>query len=72
MAIKRDPVSGGIGDGALPRIDTLAINLVDDGLSASTSSRPLIRVRGWRIVIGPLRRREQLVVKDHTITRGVL
>ena len=72
MTIEGNPVPGGICDGALPCSDALAVGLVVDRLGASTTSRPLVKVRGWCVVIGPLPGREQLTVKNHPITCSIL
>jgi hypothetical protein len=72
VIIEGHPVPSGICDGALPGSDTLAVGLVVDRLGASTTSGPLVKVRGWRVVVGPLPGREQLTVKDRLITCGIL
>lgn len=72
MAIKGNSVPGGICDSTLPCRDTFAIGLVVNRLRASAIGSPLVRVRGWCIVVGPLPGCEQLTVKDHLITCGIL
>ena len=72
MAIEGDLVARGIRDVLLPRSNAIAIRLVVDRLSADTIGSPLVSMCRRRIVIRPLQRREQLIVEDDLVARGVL
>lgn len=72
MTIEGDMVSGGVGNIALPCRHPTAICLIVNRRSASSIGGPLVSMRGWRVVVGPLPRREQLIVEDYLITCGIL
>lgn len=72
MTIKGNFIPSGICDSVLPCSDAIAISLIVDGLRANAISSPLIGVRRWRIVVGPLLGCEQLSVKDHPIACSIL
>lgn len=61
-----------VGNVALPGRHASAIDLVTNRLRACASKGPLIRVQSWRVIVGPLLGRVQLIVVNRLVTRGVL